>query len=46
MDDSQKEDDLIGRPVAHMTAFQRATGEAQFVDDIAPRRGKFFASVC
>ncbi|XP_031572743.1 xanthine dehydrogenase/oxidase-like isoform X2 [Actinia tenebrosa] len=41
-EDSQKEEDMIGRPLAHTTAIERATGVAQFVDDIPQRRGELY----
>ncbi|XP_041351962.1 xanthine dehydrogenase/oxidase-like [Gigantopelta aegis] len=37
--------DAVGRPLVHKTAYQQATGEACFVDDITPVEGELFLSL-
>ncbi|XP_055957965.1 xanthine dehydrogenase/oxidase [Patella vulgata] len=41
---AQKDDNPIGRPVVHSSAYQHATGEAIFVDDMIPLKGELFVS--
>ncbi|XP_071965549.1 xanthine dehydrogenase/oxidase-like [Antedon mediterranea] len=37
--------DLVGRPVVHLSAYQQATGEAVFVDDIVPFQNELFMAI-
>ncbi|KAK6189693.1 hypothetical protein SNE40_001693 [Patella caerulea] len=41
---AQKDDNPIGRPVVHSSAYQHATGEAVFVDDMLTLKGELFVS--
>ncbi|KAF0287070.1 Xanthine dehydrogenase/oxidase [Amphibalanus amphitrite] len=41
--DDQPVEDLVGRPVAHMSALKQVTGEAQYLDDIPPLAGELHA---
>ena len=41
--DDQPVDDLVGRPVAHVSALKQVTGEAQYLDDIPPLVGELHA---
>lgn len=37
--------DPIGRPLVHASAFKQATGEAVFVDDLAPFTNELYAAL-
>ena len=43
MPDDQPVHDLVGRPVAHVSAFKQVTGEAQYLDDIPSLDGELHA---
>lgn len=38
--DAQWPEDALRLPVVHQSAYKHATGEAVYVDDMAPRRGE------
>jgi len=38
----QKVHDLIGRPIAHLSALKHATGEAIYTDDSIPQQGELY----
>ncbi|KAJ8003641.1 hypothetical protein DPEC_G00150440 [Dallia pectoralis] len=40
--DDQSSQDPVGHPMMHQAAFQQATGEAQYYDDIPPIQGELF----
>ncbi|BFZ19801.1 hypothetical protein BsWGS_22840 [Bradybaena similaris] len=41
--DRQPSQDLVGRPIAHSSAYKQATGEAVYVDDVPVSDGELFA---
>uniref|UniRef100_A0A8B9L6U5 Aldehyde oxidase 5 n=1 Tax=Astyanax mexicanus TaxID=7994 RepID=A0A8B9L6U5_ASTMX len=43
--DDQSSTDPVGRPRMHQAAFQQATGEAQYYDDIPAVKGELFLSM-
>ncbi|XP_072526962.1 aldehyde oxidase 5 [Salminus brasiliensis] len=43
--DDQSSTDPVGRPRMHQAAFQQATGEAQYYDDIPALKGELFVSM-
>ncbi|ODN01215.1 Xanthine dehydrogenase/oxidase [Orchesella cincta] len=42
---SQKVEDLIGRPIAHLSALKHATGEAVYTDDEVPLLGQLHGAL-
>lgn len=43
--EGQDSDDVVGRPVMHLSALQQATGEAQYCDDIPPHANELHLSL-
>jgi len=41
----QPENDLVGRPITHLSALKHATGEAVYVDDIPLQRNELFGAL-
>ena len=41
--DDQPVEDLVGRPVVHVSALKQASGEALYLDDIPPRANELHA---
>ncbi|KAK6190506.1 hypothetical protein SNE40_002363 [Patella caerulea] len=39
---AQKDDNPIGRPIVHTSAYQQTTGEAVYIDDMLPLKGELF----
>ncbi|KAK6190386.1 hypothetical protein SNE40_002268 [Patella caerulea] len=44
VDAAQKDDNPIGRPVIHNSAYQQTTGEAVYIDDMLPIKGELFVA--
>lgn len=42
--EDQRETDLIGRPVVHVSAMKQATGEAIYCDDVPKVKGELYAA--
>ena len=36
----QPEHDVVGRPIIHRSAYEQATGEASYIDDLPERKGQ------
>ncbi|CAG7824794.1 unnamed protein product [Allacma fusca] len=43
--DGQPDYDLVGRPVAHLSALKQATGEAVYIDDIPRYEGELYLTL-
>ncbi|XP_025104164.1 xanthine dehydrogenase/oxidase-like [Pomacea canaliculata] len=43
--DAQWPEDALRLPVVHQSAYKHATGEAVYVDDMAPRRGELYLAL-
>jgi len=42
---SQPSDDVVGRPLMHLSALQQATGEAIYVDDMPSYKDELYAAI-